>query len=112
MKAIFKEYIGSEHLVKRNFTAGKDYNLKDAKFGFYMTQDDKGKSLIFQNGVDYMFELVDECKSIDNLIPSFKFFINGYAVSKVKFDDTLLCVKDFKSDGIDTSSIKFEVKFE
>ncbi len=42
----------------------------------------------------------------------FKYYINGEVVSKVNFDYALSCIKDFKSDGVETSSIKFEVKFE
>lgn len=118
MKAIFKGSAGSECLVKRNFTVGKEYVLEDAKFGFYTTKDNEGKTLIFQNGVDYTFDLVDVSKLVKpelttkNLMPSLKFYINGFAVSLEEFDNVKSAVSDLDKDGVKCDTIKFEVKFE
>lgn len=34
------------------------------------------------------------------------------SVTKDRFDSALSCVKDFEAEGVDVSSIKFELKFE
>ncbi|HIC1275382.1 TPA: hypothetical protein ACWZ7Z_004991, partial [Escherichia coli] len=79
--------------------------------GYMGVTDDSGFRAIFIPDNIYDFEVLIPDEFIGKE-KQFKYYINGAAVSKVKFDDTLLCVKEFKSDGIDTSSIKFEVKFE
>lgn len=124
MNAIFKAYIGSEYLVKRNFTVGKEYSLKDAKFGFYMTRDDNGKSLIFQNGVDYRFDLFvadsfiksSVCEASDNEVVKrnegkMVYRMNGVDVNCNYFNEKLLEVELLKSKGVSVF-IDFEVSFE
>ena len=110
MKAVFKGY---KKVGLFEFTIGKIYELsKTHGVGGYMgVTDDNGFRLAFIPGYIYDFELLipDEFISKEN---QFKYYINGEVVSKAKFDDTLLCVKCFKSDGIDVSSIKFEGRFQ
>lgn len=106
-----------------DFTVGKAYTVNHfdiADENYFWCSDDNGVYRYIKNGAFHTFAIREENGDIKLKIPDefigkekqFKYYINGEAVSKVKFDDTLLCVKDFKSDGIDTSSIKFEVKFE
>lgn len=124
MKAIFKGSAGSECLVKRNFTVGKEYDLEDAKFGFYITKDDQGKSLIFQNGVDYTFDLVvvdsfihsSVCESSDNEVVKrndnkMVYRMNGVDVTCNYFNERLLEVELLKEKGVSVF-IDFEVSFE
>lgn len=110
MKAVFKGYKKAGRL---EFTIGKIYELSETRgVGGYMgVTDDSGFRAIFIPDNIYDFEVLIPDEFIGKE-KQFKYYINGEAVSKVKFDDTLLCVKEFKSDGIDTSSIKFEVKLE
>ncbi|AQN32389.1 virion structural protein [Escherichia phage vB_EcoS_CEB_EC3a] len=110
MKAVFKGYKKAGCL---EFTIGKIYELSTATeaFGFLKVTDDDGFNGVIIPGDTYDFEVLIPDEFI-NKKKQFKYYINGEVVTKTKFDDTLLCVKDFKSDGIDTSSIKFEVKFE
>lgn len=110
MKAVFKGY------KKPGFyklTVGKTYELSTTpgECGYTEVTDDNNFRVAFIPGDTYDFEvLIPDSFITDNR--QFKYYINGEAVTKVKFDDTRLCVKDFESDGIDVSSIKFEVKFE
>ncbi|QXV81850.1 hypothetical protein bas03_0023 [Escherichia phage JulesPiccard] len=124
MKAIFKGSAGSEFLVKRNFTVGKEYDLEDAKFGFYITQDNQGKSLIFQNGVDYTFDLVvadsfiksTVCEDSGNEVVKrnenkMVYRMNGVDVTCDYFSEKLLEVELLKAKGVSVF-IDFEVSFE
>lgn len=110
MKAVFKGYKKPGHF---EFTVGKIYDLSTIPetCRYTMVTDDNDFTGTFIPGEIYDFEVLIPGSFItDNR--QFKYCINGEVVTKVKFDDVLLCVKDFKKDGIDTSSIKFEVKFE
>lgn len=110
MKAVFKGYKKPGCF---EFTAGKIYDLSTTPgaCGYAEVTDDNNFRGTFIPGDIYDFEvLIPDGFITDNR--QFKYYINGEAVTKVKFDDTRLCVKDFESEGIDVSSIKFEVKFE
>lgn len=115
-------YLGNTDGEYYGFTVGKEYDVDK-----YITENDyigafsnDGDYRHIKNGAFHKFGIQDEngalkLKIKDESISKekqFKYYINGELVTKVKFDDTLFLVKDFESDGIDTSSIKFEVKFE
>ena len=110
MKAVFKGY---KKVGCFKFTVGKIYEIstKLAPYGYSEVTDDNDFRVTFIPGDTYDFEVLIPDEFIVKE-KQFKYYINGEAVSKVKFDDTLLCVNDFESSGVDTSSIKFEVKFE
>lgn len=140
MKAVFKGYLANfkpSH-VGVYFTVGKIYDLipNEAAEGFYDVKDDEGVShLIRPNKLVYDFEFLPEDKLLtcsklfddtygyemmmNDILNKpqieqkrFTFYINGDAVTKRRFDEVLSCVKDFEDEGVDTSSIKFELKFE
>lgn len=140
MKAVFKGYkLGSGVRYGVHLTVGRVYDLTpcEEKDGLFEVVDDLCVTHVIRpNGIIYDFEVLTEDKplSYDELFDDaaygyyvavngtsnkpqierkrFTYYINGGAVTKRRFDDVLLCVNDFKKDGIDTSSIKFEVKFE
>lgn len=117
-KALYLGNIGNENC---GFTVGKEYKIHDFKGGYIVVCDDYDNYRRINNGAFHKFCLLKDDDGLKVTIPDefitkeekqFKYYINGEVVTKVKFDDTLLCVKEFKSDGVDTSSIKFEVKFQ
>lgn len=116
-------YLGNTYDECCEFTQGREYDFYDLGDGFIGLCDDNDTERCIKNGTFYKFKLINEdhfvteteCASMQpsaDKKPEFRYYINGEVVTKVKFDDTLLCVKDFESSGFDTSSIKFEVKFE
>ena len=110
MKAVFKGY---KKVGWFEFTIGKIYDISTeiGAHEYSQVTDDNGFRARFIPGDIYDFEALIPDDSIGKE-KQFKYYINGEVVSKVKFDYALSCIKDFKSDGIETSSIKFEVKFE
>lgn len=130
MKAVFKGYLYNfkpSH-VGIYFTVGKIYDLIPHEYaeGFYNVKDDNGFAhSIRPNKLVYDFEFIlsyDElfdgcCVSEISNKPQcnekrFTYYINGVSVTKERFDSALSCVKDFEAEGVDASSIKFELKFE
>lgn len=134
MKAVFKGYKKAGCF---EFTVGKIYELSTTpgSCGYTEVTDDNNFRGTFIPGDIYDFEVLipDEpitssklfddsygCEMMMNEILSkpqieqkqFTFYINGDAVTKRRFDEVLSCVKDFEAEGVDASSIKFELKFE
>lgn len=132
MKAVFKGYLVNSKISKSvvNFTIGNTYELiPDEVFeGFYQVKDDEGFThLIRPDKLGYHFDVIipDEVISysskamIDKILSKppvdqrkFTYYINGMSVTKERFDSALSCVKDFEAEGVNASSIKFELKFE
>ena len=140
MKAVFKGYLDDSEPshVGVYFTVGKIYDLIPSEVieGFYNVIDDDGYThLLRPSKLVYDFEFLPEDKPLTcsklfddsyghemmmNEILSnpqidqrqFTFYINGVSVTKKMFDSVLLSVKDFEAEGVDASSIKFELKFE
>ena len=110
MKAVFKGY---KKVGCFEFTIGKIYELSTTPgaCGYVEVTDDNDFRGTFIPGdiYDFVVLIPDEFIGKER---KFKYYINGEAVSKVKFDDALSCVKDLEADGVDTSSIKFELRFE
>lgn len=115
-------YLGNEDGEYRGFTVGNEYEVGNyiAENDCFGSFDDDGCYLYINNGAFHKFRIHDEngylnLKTQDEFISKekqLKYYINGDAVTKCKFNDVLLCVMGFQSDWIDASSIKFEVKFE
>lgn len=141
MKAIFKGHLVESNPSDSEvyFTVGKIYDLIPSEVvdGFYNVRDDKGFThLIRPNKLGYDFEvlipdgslscselfddaygyelMVDEIsnKPKTGVRKELRYCINDTVVDKGVFDDALSCFAELESMGVDTSSIKFEVKFE
>lgn len=124
MKAVFKGYKKEEACGK--FTIGKHYRIEpdyDVE-GIFIAVDDDGYRIFFKRGDDYYdFEILpkDRPLSSGELFDTaygyedkkqLKYYINCTVVDKDYFYETLSSCADLKSRNVDTSSIKFEVRFE
>lgn len=133
MKAVFKGY--KKHGCFE-FTVGKVYELSAGAYGYTKVTDDNDFRGTFIPGDIYDFEVLipDEPITCSKLFDDsygyemmmneilskpkievgkkLKYRINNTAVDKGAFDDALSCFAELESMGVDTSSIKFEVKFE
>lgn len=133
MKAVFKGYKANGSY---EFTVGKVYDLTAlTRNGYYEVCDDDLSPCVFKNGFTYDFEALPEDKPLssselldydydrgfitDCTVKNpqieekrFTYYINEMSVTKERFDSAFSFVKDFEAEGVDTSSIKFELKFE
>lgn len=129
MKAVFKGFLRCRKLAQNGvyFTVGNIYDLIPSEVveGFYNVEDDNGfVHLLKPNKLVYDFEFLNKeeflmddilCNQKLGIAESngkLKHYVNGIYVTKERFDDVLSCVKDFEAEGVDTSSIKFELIFE
>ena len=129
MKAVFKGYLRCRNLEQNgiHFTVGNIYDLIPSEVveGFYNVEDDDGfVHLLKPSKLVYDFEFLNKewflmddilCNQKPGIAESngkFKHYVNGIYVTKERFDDVISCVKDFEAKGVDTSSIKFELRFE
>lgn len=125
MKAVFKGY------KKPGFyklTVGKTYELSTTSgaCGYTEVTDDNNFRGTFIPGDTYDFEVLipDEISDgyklmIDNILKNahvnnkrLKYFINYHEVDKDDFHKATSYCAGLESMGVDTSPIKFEVKFE
>lgn len=134
MKAVFKGYLVNSKISKSvvYFTIGNTYDLiPDEVFeGFYHVKDDEGFTHLIRpnnQGYGYHFDVIipDELISyssqaiMDKILSKpqidqkrFTYYINEMSVNKERFNSALSYVKCFEAEGVDVSSIKFELKFE
>lgn len=128
MKAVFKRYLGSLTPDQNGvyLTVGKIYDLIPSEVveGFYNVEDDNGFVRLIRPNIVYEFEFLNKeeflmddilCNQKLGIAESngkLKHYVNGIYVTKERFDDVLSCVKYFEAEGVDTSSIKFELRFE
>lgn len=116
-------YLGNTDDEYCGFTVGKEYDVhnyesEDNHIGAFA---DDGRYRSIKNGGFHKFEILDEsdcfvtetgCKSIDNVMPSLKFFINGHNVSPEDFEGVKSLLQKLGDDGVKCDTIKLEVKFE
>lgn len=134
MKAVFKGYKKDGYL---EFTVGNIYELStipgESRYK-EVTDDDNSRGILIPGDIyDFDVLITDDaitcsklsdyfcgCEIIkDDTVKNpqveqkrFTYYINEVSVTKERFDSALSCVKDFETEGVDASSIKFELKFE
>lgn len=118
-KAIFNGYKQKKHWF--NFIIGKEYIVKKESDYEYVTDECDYDVPILPSSDFYDFSITGEEDSIKEPssincsveeLAHIKCFINGNLVTEDHFEDVYRDVARAKSMGIETSSIKFEMKFE
>lgn len=107
MKAVFKGYNKIAHLF--NFTKGDVYDVNILNNGLIKTTDDNGCEVFTANGDIYSFDIINDFIEEP---ASLKYFINGNLVTKGYFYESIGEVNEASRLGVNTSSVKFEIKFE
>lgn len=117
MKAVFKGYKKAGYF---DFTVGKIYDLSrtpGSNNEYVKVKDDKGYLGVINLSV-YDFEFIEPTDFVvkgDNFKvekAGIKYFINKDIVTKEAFYEVRREVRQLTLNGVKTSSIKFEVKFE
>lgn len=123
MKAVFKGYkkeACGKFTIDKHYRIEPDYDVE----GIFIAVDDDGYRIFFKKGDDYYdFEILPKDKPLSSgeLFDAaygfedekrLKYYINCTEVNKDYFYETLSSCADLESRNVDTSSIKFEVRFE